>query len=48
MFKVIHQDKNCKARLGKLTTAHGEIETPVFMPVGTHATIKGLTLKDVE
>ncbi|MFA4854090.1 MAG: tRNA guanosine(34) transglycosylase Tgt [Candidatus Omnitrophota bacterium] len=48
MFKLIHQDKNSKARLGKLVTAHGEIETPAFMAVGTHATVKGLMLKDVE
>lgn len=48
MFKLIHQDKNSKARLGKLVTPHGEIDTPAFMPVGTHATIKGLMYKDVE
>lgn len=47
MFKLIQQDKNSGARLGKLTTTHGEIETPCFMPVGTHATIKGLYPKDV-
>ena len=48
MFKLIHKDKNSKARLGKLTTAHGEVETPAFMTVGTHATVKGLMFKDVE
>lgn len=48
MFKLIHQDKNSKARLGKLVTEHGEIDTPAFMTVGTHATVKGLMLKDVE
>jgi len=48
MFTLIQQDKNSKARLGKLVTEHGEIETPAFMPVGTHATIKGLYPKDVE
>ena len=47
MFTLIHQDKNSKARLGKITTAHGEFDTPAFMPVGTHATIKGLMFKDV-
>jgi queuine tRNA-ribosyltransferase len=31
------------ARLGRLRTAHGEVETPLFMPVGTQATVKGLT-----
>ena len=45
-FKLISQDKN--ARLGKLTTAHGEIDTPIFMPVGTAATVKAMHLKDVE
>ena len=45
-FKLISQDKN--ARLGNLTTAHGEIETPIFMPVGTAASIKAMHLKDVE
>ncbi|MFA5096434.1 MAG: tRNA guanosine(34) transglycosylase Tgt [Candidatus Omnitrophota bacterium] len=48
MFELIHQDKNSGARLGKLTTEHGVIHTPCFMPVGTHATIKGLYPKDVE
>ena len=48
MYTLIHQDKNSKARLGKITTAHGEFDTPAFMPVGTHATIKGLMFKDVE
>ena len=48
MYTLIHQDKNSKARLGKLTTAHGALDTPAFMPVGTHATIKGLMFKDVQ
>jgi len=48
MFTLIHKDKNSKARLGKLVTAHGEVETPAFMTVGTHATVKGLMFKDVE
>lgn len=45
-FKLISQDKN--ARLGKLTTAHGIVDTPIFMPVGTAATVKAMHLKDVE
>ncbi|MFL6352086.1 MAG: tRNA guanosine(34) transglycosylase Tgt [Bryobacteraceae bacterium] len=36
------------ARAGVLRTAHGTIETPVFMPVGTHGTVKGLTQRDLE
>ena len=45
-FQLISQDKN--ARLGKLTTAHGIVNTPIFMPVGTAATVKAMHLKDVE
>jgi queuine tRNA-ribosyltransferase len=40
-FQILHTDG--AARSGRLTTAHGVIETPVFMPVGTQATVKGLT-----
>ncbi|MFH1355483.1 MAG: tRNA guanosine(34) transglycosylase Tgt [Candidatus Omnitrophota bacterium] len=43
MFKLIKKDKESKARLGKLMTAHGEIETPCFMPVGTQGTVKTLS-----
>lgn len=46
-FKVIHQDKNSKARVGELNTPHGVIQTPVFMPVGTHGAIKALKPSDV-
>ena len=45
-FELISKDKY--ARLGKLTTAHGQIKTPVFMPVGTSATVKAMHLRDVE
>ena len=48
MFKVNHQDKKTKARLGKLTTAHGEIDTPCFMPVGTQGTVKTLSSQELE
>src|SRR5438034_10395911 len=40
-FEILHGDG--AARHGRLTTPHGVIETPVFMPVGTQATVKGLT-----
>jgi queuine tRNA-ribosyltransferase len=40
-FELLESDG--AARLGRLTTAHGTVETPVFMPVGTQATVKGLT-----
>lgn len=41
-FKLIKKDSDSKARLGELTTAHGKIQTPIFMPVGTAATVKGV------
>ena len=40
-FQLLQSDGS--ARLGRLTTAHGTVDTPVFMPVGTQATVKGLT-----
>jgi queuine tRNA-ribosyltransferase len=47
-FKVIHEDQNSKARAGIIQTPHGDIETPIFMPVGTHGTIKALQPKVLE
>ncbi|MBD3672224.1 MAG: tRNA guanosine(34) transglycosylase Tgt [Planctomycetaceae bacterium] len=41
-FELIAEDPDTSARAGLLSTPHGEIETPVFMPVGTLATVKGL------
>ena len=43
MFTLIHKDKSSKARVGKLTTAHGEVNTPIFMPVGTQGTVKAIS-----
>ena len=43
-FEIIQQHSYSKARLGKLTTSRGIIETPAFMPVGTQGTIKGAFL----
>ena len=42
-FEVRNQDSGCFARRGVVTTAHGEVETPVFMPVGTAGAVKGIT-----
>ena len=42
-FEQIHQETNSRARLGRLHTPHGTIQTPVFMPVGTRATVKAIT-----
>ena len=47
-FTVTHQDTQTKARTGLLETSHGIIETPVFMPVGTLGTVKGLTQQELE
>ena len=44
-FSLIAEDG--KARAGLLRTAHGDIETPIFMPVGTLGTVKAMHLKDV-
>ncbi len=41
-FEVVHVDKNSKARAGLIKTPHGDIPTPVFMPVGTHGAVKAL------
>src|SRR5215471_5855077 len=42
-FEIVAKDANTRARRGRLHTAHGVIETPVFMPVGTQATVKSMT-----
>ncbi len=42
-FTLLHHDRDSKARRGRLTTLHGTIQTPVFMPVGTLATVKAMT-----
>ncbi len=43
IFEIQHKDPQSKARTGVLKTAHGEIKTPVFMPVGTQATVKTIS-----
>jgi len=47
-FTVIKKDATSGARLGRLITAHGVVETPAFMPVGTQATVKAMTPKDLK
>jgi queuine tRNA-ribosyltransferase len=46
-FEVLAECRHTRARTGILHTPHGDIETPVFMPVGTQATVKGLTPRDL-
>ncbi len=47
-FTLTHQSQECAARLGVFSTPHGDIQTPVFMPVGTKATVKSLDYKDLD
>lgn len=47
-FDLIHEDKQTRARAGKLFTDHGEIETPIFMPVGTVGSVKGVHQMEIE
>lgn len=47
-YRVIKKDTRTKARLGILETPHGVIETPVFMPVGTQATVKAMTPEELK
>jgi len=46
-FELLAECPQTRARAGVLHTAHGDIPTPVFMPVGTQATVKGLTQRDL-
>jgi len=47
-FVSHHTDSGSNARAGTITTDHGVIETPIFMPVGTQATVKGVLQKDLK
>jgi queuine tRNA-ribosyltransferase len=47
-FTLLHTDGKTNARAGVLKTDHGEIETPIFMPVGTLGSVKGVQLKDLK
>ena len=42
-FDLLAQDPATKARAGRLETAHGVVETPIFMPVGTAGTVKAVS-----
>lgn len=46
-YQLIKQSSQCSARLGKITTPHGSFLTPVFMPVGTQATVKTLVKEEL-
>jgi len=47
-FELLHTDSKTKARVGKLHTDHGIIQTPIFMPVGTAGTVKGVHQTELE
>ena len=47
-FKIKEKSSDCKGRIGEFQTPHGIIETPVFMPVGTQATVKSLTPEELK
>lgn len=46
-FELVHKEKHTRARAGVIHTGHGDIETPIFMPVGTQATVKSLDPRDI-
>ena len=47
-FEIQHSDPNSNARAGKITTDHGVIETPIFMPVGTVASVKAVHFHELK
>ena len=47
-FEVVAQDPQCRARVGRIRTPHGEFDTPAFMPVGSQAAVKALSQEDLE
>lgn len=47
-YNLLHKEKDTRARLGTLETNYGIVETPMFMPVGTRATVKGLSPEEVK
>ena len=47
-FELQHTDPNSDARAGLITTAHGQIETPIFMPVGTCGSVKGVHFEELK
>ena len=48
LYELLKKDPTSMARLGKIHTHHGDIETPIFMPVGTRATVKAMSPRELE
>ena len=47
-FELQHKDPNSNARTGLITTDHGQIETPIFMPVGTVGSVKAVHFHELK
>jgi queuine tRNA-ribosyltransferase len=47
-FKILHRDQKSKARAGMLITDHSQIQTPIFMPVGTAGSVKGIHQRELQ
>jgi queuine tRNA-ribosyltransferase len=47
VFELLKTDSSTRARLGRLTTAHGVIDTPVFMSVGTQGSVKAIDPREL-
>ena len=47
-YELLHKDKDTNARYGTLETNYGKFETPMFMPVGTQATVKTLDYREIK
>ncbi|MCX5928549.1 MAG: tRNA guanosine(34) transglycosylase Tgt, partial [Synechococcus sp. LacPavin_0920_WC12_MAG_50_7] len=47
-YEVLQQCPNTQARIGRFYTPHGVVETPRFMPVGTAATVKGISMDQLK
>lgn len=47
-YELLHTDKQTGARRGVIHTPHGDIQTPIFMPVGTQATVKSMTPEELK
>jgi len=48
IYELLHVEKNTGARLGRIYTRHGVVHTPMFMPVGTQASVKNVSPRDLE
>jgi queuine tRNA-ribosyltransferase len=47
-FQLLKADTSSRARRGRLTTRHGSVETPVFMPVGTQGSVKAMSPEELK